>query len=511
MRRVDGGDDFELPKTDEVHGLDDLRMFDAGTAIAGAVGFQYGFEDVESNAIGAVADGVEIELEAGLVPFDSHDAQFFWIVNEDSGGGRIVGIWLQHCGRARTECSIRDGFERTGLQPGILGAALCLHILQFIERQIEWQPLRDAHGKFAFLFELLVNLKILPSRIVLDGSDSILGDVLQDQFDSAAALLRRGIGNPHSNQRHRRVFFQHACGFTERIMLNLAPRRIRSAFDDLRTLERERIRDCNVTGDMCEDHGVPGRDGIELLAIGKSFLRPGGVVPPAASNPFTRFVMRDSVGDTFRHLSRRRYAHQRDCKLICCGNAQMYVSVIEAGHHELAPEIEGVNAFLAAPTIRQHVVHLANASDSPLACRHGLGPRMLRAIGINAAVGVIRRALPFLCRARFRVIWQKVSSSKNRENPEKELNTLRSGLHPALSSPTPEIPNIVRSARFIPVSRPAESYHSCSECAPPPLPPPPMEMASIPCDSGLFASAEDRSMRDSLPTISSAARSAAKI
>src|SRR3989442_3637040 len=199
MRGLHGGDYFEFTETYEVHGVDDLRMFDAVAAIAGAVGFDYSFEDVESNAIGTVTDGVEIELETGLVSFDGHDAQFFGIVDEDPGRGRIVGIWLEHCSRARTESAIRDCFERAGLQPRILGAALSLHILQLVERQIERQPLRDAHGEFAFLLELFVNLKILPLRIVLDRSDSIPGDVLENQFDSTAPLLRRGVRNPHSN------------------------------------------------------------------------------------------------------------------------------------------------------------------------------------------------------------------------------------------------------------------------------------------------------------------------
>ncbi len=92
-------------------------------------------------------------------------------------------------------------------------------------------------------------------------------------------------------------------------MLNLAPRRIRRAFVDLRALERERIRNRNVAGDMSEDHGIPGRDGIELPAIRKSFFRPGGMVPATAGDPFTRFVMRDSVGDTLLHLFGRRYAY----------------------------------------------------------------------------------------------------------------------------------------------------------------------------------------------------------
>src|SRR5216683_7032597 len=63
MRRLHGGDDFELGEAREVLGGDDLRVLDAVAAVALAIGFCDGFEDVERDAIGAVADGVEVELE----------------------------------------------------------------------------------------------------------------------------------------------------------------------------------------------------------------------------------------------------------------------------------------------------------------------------------------------------------------------------------------------------------------------------------------------------------------
>ena len=91
-------------------------------------------------------------------------------------------------------------------------------------------------------------------------------------------------------------------------------------------------------------------------------------------------------------------------------------------------------------------------------------------------------------------------------NMPKEIGTLtskrRAGQacaisHRDFSSAIPEAPSSVsKRALASPISRPADSYHSWSECAPPPLPPAPIEMASMPSDSGMLASVEERSMRD---------------
>src|SRR6267143_488793 len=86
--------------------------------------------------------------------------------------------------------------------------------------------------------------------------------------------------------------------------------------------------------------------------------------------------------------------------------------------------------------------------------------------------------------------------ANKRENAGKESSVILPDFHRDFSSATPETPRTVSSTRFKPASRPAESYHSCSECAPPPLPPAPMEMASIPRESGILASVEERSTRD---------------
>src|SRR5258708_31554860 len=124
-----------------------------------------------------------------------------------------------------------------------------------------------------------------------------------------------------------------------------------------------------MTGNMREDHGMLGRNGIELLAIREPLFRPGGVVPPTSGNPFPRFVMRDSVGNALLHFFGGRHSYQRDGKSFRGRAPQMDVGIIEAGHHKLASEIDGFSAFLAATAIREHVVHFANATDSSLADR----------------------------------------------------------------------------------------------------------------------------------------------
>ena len=96
MRRLHGSYDVEFRKTREIHGRDDLRVLDAVAAVAGAVGLGDRGENVQRDAIGAIANGVERQLKPGLVALNSHRRELFRIVGEDSTGRGIVGIGLEH-------------------------------------------------------------------------------------------------------------------------------------------------------------------------------------------------------------------------------------------------------------------------------------------------------------------------------------------------------------------------------------------------------------------------------
>ena len=72
MRRLHGGDDVERGEAGEIGGRDDLGVLDAIATVARWVGFGDGFESVEGDGVGAIADGVKCELEAGFVALDRH-------------------------------------------------------------------------------------------------------------------------------------------------------------------------------------------------------------------------------------------------------------------------------------------------------------------------------------------------------------------------------------------------------------------------------------------------------
>src|SRR6266404_7289583 len=217
----------------------------------------------------------------------------------------------------------------------------------------------------------------------------------------------------------------------------------------------------------------------------------------------------NGIGDTLLHLFRGRHSGQRRGEKVRSGAAKMHVSVVEARHHKVATKLNRLHAFLAATAIEQYVVQIADAADLPVGDGHGFGPGMRWIISVNPAVDVIDRVRAALLRAGHRLESPSNRERGERNHPAESKRATGLRFQRDFSSAIPEIPSTARSARLKPSSRPAESYHSCNEWAPPPLPPAPIAMASMPRDNGIFASVEERSTRDWLPTNSSAACSAA--
>ncbi len=69
------------------------------------------------------------------------------------------------------------------------------HGLQFVERCIEGQPLRDAQVELALFFHLLEDQKILPVAEVLHAGDAVREGVGDGQLVAAAALVVAGRRN----------------------------------------------------------------------------------------------------------------------------------------------------------------------------------------------------------------------------------------------------------------------------------------------------------------------------
>src|SRR5436190_12789976 len=101
VRRLHRSNHFEFREALKVHWRNHLSVLDAVAAVAWPVSFGHCLENVQANAVGAIADGVKRQLESSLVALDGHDAQFVWIVREDARGGRIIAIGFEQRRRAR--------------------------------------------------------------------------------------------------------------------------------------------------------------------------------------------------------------------------------------------------------------------------------------------------------------------------------------------------------------------------------------------------------------------------
>ena len=107
MDALHGGDHAELAEARDIGGADVLRMLDAPAQILlVGVGFEGVFEDVERFAIGAVADGVDAELEAVLDGEFGGLADVGGIVGVEAAAIGLVGVGREQPGAAGAERAI---------------------------------------------------------------------------------------------------------------------------------------------------------------------------------------------------------------------------------------------------------------------------------------------------------------------------------------------------------------------------------------------------------------------
>ena len=109
MDALHGGDDAELSEARNVGGVDVLGVLDApAQVLLVGVGFEGVFEDVEGFAVGAIADGVDAELEAVLDGEFGGLADVGGIVGIEAAAIGLVGVGCEQPGAARAEGAI-DG------------------------------------------------------------------------------------------------------------------------------------------------------------------------------------------------------------------------------------------------------------------------------------------------------------------------------------------------------------------------------------------------------------------
>src|ERR1035441_6032179 len=123
MYALHGGDDAELSEARNVGGAEVLGMLDApAQVLLVGVSFEGVLEDVEGFAVGAVADGVDAELEPVLDGELGGLAYVGGVVGIEPAAIRLIGVGGQQPGAARAECPIDGALD--GAHP--IGRASCM-------------------------------------------------------------------------------------------------------------------------------------------------------------------------------------------------------------------------------------------------------------------------------------------------------------------------------------------------------------------------------------------------
>ena len=156
-----------------------------------------------------------------------------------------------------------------------------------------------------------------------------------------AALFHRWRRNFGIDQARGGVFFEQAgrlaCAW---IATNPAGGRIGSIFRDASSFQRERIGDGHVAVHSGEDHGILGRDCVEIFASWVALIGPERLIPSEAGDPFAGFVIFQAFADALLELSERADAGKTDRQSRHGGLADVHVRVVESGHDELLAQID---------------------------------------------------------------------------------------------------------------------------------------------------------------------------
>src|SRR5437870_451067 len=136
-----------------------------------------------------------------------------------------------------------------------------------------------------------------------------------------------------------------------------------------------------MPGDVNEENGIVRRNRIDILARGKALFGPESVIPAGASDPFTGFCLRDGGGEALLHFGDGRRAVEANRERILSSAAEMDVRVVEAGHDEVAAQIDDASSLFGEGG---DFVFVTDDENFFATHEDGGSPRCLRVVRIDA-------------------------------------------------------------------------------------------------------------------------------
>ena len=94
-----------------------------------------------------------------------------------------------------------------------------------------------------------------------------------------------------------------------------------------------------MPGDVFEVNGIGRRGFIKLQPSGKFLVGPARLVPTASEDPLARLTFGGCFLDEFLDIGNGSRAVQHDVQFVARRAANVNMSVVEAGHHEMSAKV----------------------------------------------------------------------------------------------------------------------------------------------------------------------------
>src|SRR5207245_4288554 len=121
----------------------------------------------------------------------------------------------------------------------------------------------------------------------------------------------------------------------------------------------------------------------------KFLLRPKGVIPTAAGDPFAFLMLSDALGQTLLQFGNTLCAIQTNRKPVLARSTNMHVRIIESRHRKMFLEVHHSRAFVRKA---RDLIVIANGQDVFASYQHGFSPWRRRIVRVDAPLTIDREA-----------------------------------------------------------------------------------------------------------------------
>ena len=252
-------------------------------------------------------------------------------------------------GGARPEGAVHEGFQKAGVQEGVVFGVAGTAGLKNFKGEGEVDPFRDAKLEFVGVLHGFEGEEVVPVGEVLDGGDAVGESVGDGDLESAAAVFGGRRGYFAEDEIGRGGFAEDARRGSSGVAVDLRAGGIGGGGGDVRQGEGDGVGDGHVAVGAPEDGWVVGGDLVEVLAGGELFAGPDGVIPASALEPCAGRFRGGVDLDLLEHGGKSGNLGEVDGQFLLAGCSEVDVSVVEAGEGEGLLQIDQLSVVGLKP------------------------------------------------------------------------------------------------------------------------------------------------------------------